>query len=377
MTTGQKIAALRREKGMSQEALGEALGLSRQAVSKWEADQAVPTMDNLVELSRLFGVSVDTLLRQEEALPDKAEEAPADVKITAEGLKVSYAPVLTKKTKWFVIVVAVLIAVSVLGNLYAIVWMRAMQAQVGNLASQVAQISAQNRDSSAVPQSGTADGDGLTDYDVVYQLKTHLNDPYKQFLQISLSAYPANARPDAERAKFIMRSAGEQWTCDAVWQKEGGYCAETEIPLKDSMDVVLMLIDRETDAVRTLPLEKLDGLREEFSLQMDAAWVDGNGITSTDQTTTVKGRLSCRVSHTNTNVDGGFPYEPERCEVLLRQDDKILESCQLTEQVFDEEYGQVYFYGDIDWEAAVTRDQVTLAVQITDTSGRVQEWPIS
>ena len=44
MTTGEKIAALRKEQGMSQEALGEKLGLSRQAVSKWEADQAVPTM---------------------------------------------------------------------------------------------------------------------------------------------------------------------------------------------------------------------------------------------------------------------------------------------------------------------------------------------
>lgn len=63
MTTGEKIAALRREHKLSQEALGEKLGLSRQAVSKWEADQAVPTMDNLMELSRLFGVPVDTLLR--------------------------------------------------------------------------------------------------------------------------------------------------------------------------------------------------------------------------------------------------------------------------------------------------------------------------
>ncbi len=51
MTTGEKIAALRKEQGMSQEALGEKLGLSRQAVSKWEADQAVPTMDNLMELA--------------------------------------------------------------------------------------------------------------------------------------------------------------------------------------------------------------------------------------------------------------------------------------------------------------------------------------
>ena len=51
MTTGEKIAALRKEQGMSQEALGEKLGLSRQAVSKWEADQAVPTMDILMDLS--------------------------------------------------------------------------------------------------------------------------------------------------------------------------------------------------------------------------------------------------------------------------------------------------------------------------------------
>ena len=121
MTTGEKIAALRREKGLSQEGLGEQLGLSRQAVSKWEADQAVPTMDNLVELSRLFGVPVDTLLRPEEELPGREQEPSEGVKISAEGLKVSYAPVLTKKTKWFIIALAALVLVSVLGNFYAMV----------------------------------------------------------------------------------------------------------------------------------------------------------------------------------------------------------------------------------------------------------------
>ena len=86
MTTGEKIAALRREHKLSQEALGEKLGLSRQAVSKWEADQAVPTMDNLMELSRLFGVPVDTLLRPDAPFPaapaedgagKESEDAPA------------------------------------------------------------------------------------------------------------------------------------------------------------------------------------------------------------------------------------------------------------------------------------------------------------
>ena len=77
MTTGEKIAVLRKEQGMSQEALGEKLGLSRQAVSKWEADQAVPTMDNLMELSKLFGVPVDTLLRPDAELMPKAEDSDA------------------------------------------------------------------------------------------------------------------------------------------------------------------------------------------------------------------------------------------------------------------------------------------------------------
>ena len=137
MTTGEKIAALRREKGLSQEALGEQLGLSRQAVSKWEADQAVPTMDNLMELSRLFGVPVDTLLRPEEALPGKGTEMPEGVKISAEGLKISYAPVLTKKTRWFIITIAVLLLVSVLGNLYAMMRVQGMQAQLDSLTEQL------------------------------------------------------------------------------------------------------------------------------------------------------------------------------------------------------------------------------------------------
>ena len=64
MTTGEKIAALRREHKLSQEALGEKLGLSRQAVSKWETGTADPSTSNLLALAKLFGVSAEELLRQ-------------------------------------------------------------------------------------------------------------------------------------------------------------------------------------------------------------------------------------------------------------------------------------------------------------------------
>lgn len=74
MTLGQRIQELRKQAGLSQEALGEALGVSRQAVSKWEGDGGIPELDTIIAMSRLFGVTVGQLLGVEEAVP--VGEAP-------------------------------------------------------------------------------------------------------------------------------------------------------------------------------------------------------------------------------------------------------------------------------------------------------------
>ena len=58
MTIGQRIALKRKERSLSQEALGQEVGVSRQSIYKWESDAAVPEIDKLIALSRLFGVSV-------------------------------------------------------------------------------------------------------------------------------------------------------------------------------------------------------------------------------------------------------------------------------------------------------------------------------
>ena len=60
----EKLYELRRAAGLSQEELAERLNVSRQAVSKWENGAAQPELSKLVELSRLYGVSVDELLRK-------------------------------------------------------------------------------------------------------------------------------------------------------------------------------------------------------------------------------------------------------------------------------------------------------------------------
>jgi transcriptional regulator with XRE-family HTH domain len=70
MDLSTKIQQLRKQKNFSQEQLAEALNISRQAISKWEAGQSVPELDNIIQLSELFHVSTDDLLKDSvEVLP--------------------------------------------------------------------------------------------------------------------------------------------------------------------------------------------------------------------------------------------------------------------------------------------------------------------
>lgn len=79
-TLGGRIQAGRKAAGLSQEALGERLGVSRQAVSKWESDAAVPELENLIAMSRIFGVTVGALLGVEPTaeVPGQGEPAPPE-----------------------------------------------------------------------------------------------------------------------------------------------------------------------------------------------------------------------------------------------------------------------------------------------------------
>lgn len=70
MTVGQRIAQKRKELGLSQEGLGEQLGVSRQAIYKWESDASLPEIDKLITLSKIFSVPVGWLLGVEETAPE-------------------------------------------------------------------------------------------------------------------------------------------------------------------------------------------------------------------------------------------------------------------------------------------------------------------
>ena len=70
MILADKIIHLRKKAGWSQEALAGRLGVTRQSVSKWEGAQSVPDIEKIVQLSRLFSVTTDYLLKDELEDPD-------------------------------------------------------------------------------------------------------------------------------------------------------------------------------------------------------------------------------------------------------------------------------------------------------------------
>ena len=80
MTIGKRIGLLRRQKNLTQEELANAMGVSPQAVSKWENDQTCPDISALPKLARFLGVTVDELLEGKEELPAVRVLPPAERK---------------------------------------------------------------------------------------------------------------------------------------------------------------------------------------------------------------------------------------------------------------------------------------------------------
>ena len=74
MTIGEKIALLRTMSNISQEQLAEKISVSRQAVSRWEMDQAVPQIEKIIQLCEFFGITTDELLKEENAIRKPAEK---------------------------------------------------------------------------------------------------------------------------------------------------------------------------------------------------------------------------------------------------------------------------------------------------------------
>ena len=124
----ERLIQLRQEQGLSQSGLAEALGVSRQAVSRWETGAAMPSAENLFCLSRLYGVPMDELIRGEEADPEQKTEPPAG---TQDAPKEDRA---LRRWRAAALVLAAVCILLVGTVVYIVEEQRKMQADVVNIA---------------------------------------------------------------------------------------------------------------------------------------------------------------------------------------------------------------------------------------------------
>ena len=87
MILAETIIQLRKQAGWSQEELADKLGVSRQAISKWESAQSVPDLNRILDMSRLFGVSTDILLKDDLGPEFISENPPTELNDTDEPLR--------------------------------------------------------------------------------------------------------------------------------------------------------------------------------------------------------------------------------------------------------------------------------------------------
>lgn len=107
---GEKISALRRDRGLSQEELAHALFVSRQSVSKWETGQSIPDADNISAMCAFFNVSADSLIG---CVPSESETPVAVAEVAAEQTadsEVGESVEKSRKTMWVKILVISLVS---------------------------------------------------------------------------------------------------------------------------------------------------------------------------------------------------------------------------------------------------------------------------
>ena len=283
MTTGQRIAAKRKELALSQEGLGEALGVSRQSIYKWESDASLPEIDKLVALSRLFNVTVGWLLGVEEdstqgAAPLSEEQLrmveeifrryqqQAEPKELSEEQRRQVEELVSKGTfgkgkspwdKW-----SVRILFGMCGAIVASVF--TINSKVDNFQNQYSNLSnsIQNITSSVNGQIGSLTGrveeilKAQNSLLADYTAQIVRSDLQANTVTFQLQAVPKTYTQGTEM-KFLVQSAGE--TVDSPGEvHDQALTAEITCPLTDSITISIVFLH--DGARETQILEEYQGL---------------------------------------------------------------------------------------------------------------------
>ena len=279
LTTGQRIAQCRKQLSLSQEALGEKVGVSRQAISKWEADATLPDIDKLIALSRLFSVRVGWLLGVEEQ-PEPQPESP---QITEELLlkieeivRRSQPEKKRLSTGKKLLLIAAAIALLLGGTCLIREW-QYTRSQVSYLTGQLQSNNRQN--SSILSQLSSLENriDSINtsvqeaaatlaswDFRVVPNIE-------EQYARVELTAFPKNWNEDWSASLYVRRNGALSLTQECHWDGSA-LNAAVKLNFVDGLEYWLV-ISYSDGTQEQIPLEDqtAGNLYSSFSILCDAS----------------------------------------------------------------------------------------------------------
>ena len=258
MTTGQRIAAKRKELKLSQEALGEQLSVSRQSIYKWESDTSLPEIDKLVTMSRLFSVSVGWLLGVEEerneepSAQDNGELTEQQLNMVEEIVAryIAAQPKPKKRKKWPYVLAA--LALCCVGwNLFQRLDQldsryNNLQNSIGNISSNVnSQI---NSITNRVEEVLKAQNDLTADYGTTYVSA----DLAANTITFELHATPKTYVPGMEVRFLAEYDDGQIVEVTAQPDTNHRFAAQLTCPLSDSITLSAVFITGDTHQTQLL-----------------------------------------------------------------------------------------------------------------------------
>ena len=268
LTMGQRIAQERKRLGISQEALGEKMGVSRQAISKWEADGAVPEIDKLISLSKLFGTSVGWLLGVEtpsQTQPDELTES--QLKMVEEIVK-RYQPATQKpKQPWYISVLLCIIAITgILSIMVMTIMSYAPSASIPDYSRQIADLQRQ-----------------LSSLDSRLDEITHAAENYDKLLtnygfeltavqdnaRVTFNGIPKNYHETQTAVLRVSRDNGEvfhQYSCS--WDGLN-WKADLELPIEDGYEFGFLVTEQGKTQIQLLDGNHFESLADSLEIQCE------------------------------------------------------------------------------------------------------------
>lgn len=277
MKLGEKIQQLRKEKQLSQEELAEKMGVSRQAVSKWESGSATPEIEKLIELSKLFGVSLNTLLQIEEQQQEKP--SPPQVTPAADTTALFYKKQMRRQKKGYFFGLVGVLLLGLVG--YAVLkgQMNTLSAQVMNLRGEVVGVQGNINFSidsirQEVEETLRQQYDLLTDVSV--EALSFL--PEEQSAKIDISIIPKNYTNSIEIAVLFSGPNLQTIECNAVPQEDKSFSFTAVLPLEGVTKAIAVVKNGTQEQTQLLQelTDTVADLKEQFLLQVPFAMLRGH-----------------------------------------------------------------------------------------------------